>query len=74
MPCLAPSSLTRTSLLVLFRFDSSFDAVDVTDDDDEGEGGAGEPVALRNGRGMVRLVNVLPMHPFFDLSSGTYEI
>ena len=57
------SSLTS----LLFRFDFSFDAVDVAEVDDEGEGGAGEDVALRLGRGMVKLLNVSPIHSLVNV-------
>ena len=58
------SSLASLTSL-LFRFDFSFGAEEV-DDDGEGEGGHGEDVALRLGRGMVKLLNVSPIQTFVE--------
>ena len=49
---------------LLFLFDFSFDAEDVVVVDEEGEGGAGEDVALRLGRGMVKLLSVSPINSY----------
>ena len=63
-----PSRTELSSLTsLLFRFDFSFDAVDVAEVDDEGEGGDGEDVALRLGRGMLKLLNVSPIHSFVNV-------
>ena len=64
-PTRSASSSSLTSLLLRLVVPSFDGAVDVAEVEGEGDGGAGEGVVLRFGRGM--LLKVSPMHRFANV-------